>query len=151
MRWALALIAVLGLAAVPAMAAKDGPSKGQVAKADANAKFDKGNAASHTHGGTGKTVKFIPADVSHLNSEEMAKGAILGKIDTERNTKDGLTPGKYSVFIRKPGQKWQVFYCKDDVVVAEAGDVEQNLDNEHKPRFADGGNSIRYYKIKFTF
>jgi hypothetical protein len=152
MRWALALIAVLGLAAVPAaMAAKvkNGPTKGQVAKAGANVKFDKSNAVTHHHS-NGKAVTFVPADVGHLNSEEMAKGAIIGKLETERATKDGLEPGVYRVYIRKPGGRWEIFYCQDDAPVAEASDVEQNLDNEHKPRFADGGNSIRYYKIKFS-
>src|SRR5688500_12135063 len=152
MRWALALIVAVGVMGIPAVNAakpKDAPSKGAVGKAGANTKFEKNNAVTHRHS-TGKTVTFTPADVSHLNTEEMSRGAVIGKIETERNTKDGLTPGTYRVFIRKPGGKWQVFFTQDDQVVAESENVEQNLDNEHKPRFADGGNTIRYYKIKFS-
>lgn len=160
MRWALALIATLMIAGVPAaMAAKkelakkdmkDPPNKGAVSKAADKATFDKKAAASHTFA-NGKTVTFTPADIGHLSQDDLGRGAIIGRLVTEKDTRDGMPAGKYQVYIKKPGNSWQIYYCEDDRPVAQADSVEGGLDNEHAPKFADGGNSIRYWRIKFSY
>jgi len=153
MRWALALIAVLMFgvpAAMAAKGAKNPPGKGAVVKANNKVEFEKEGSIVHTFAG-GKTCKFTPANLSHFNQEEMAVGQIIGKLETARNTKDGLDAGTYRVFIDKPGNTWRVFFLEGDKVVGQSDNVDQGLDNEHKPKFADAGNSIRYWKIKFSY
>jgi hypothetical protein len=151
-RWALAAVVAFGLLSIPAVNAgkpKDGPNKNQISKADARVKFDKNDTVVDRHS-SGKTVKFTPADIGHLNTEELANGAIIGKLETERNTKDGLTPGSYRVYVRKQG-KWQVFFCHEGQTVAQADDVTGNLDGEKKPKFVDGGSALRYGWWKFSY
>jgi len=155
MRWALALIATLMIAGVPAaMAAKkdmkDPPNKGAVAKAGAKATFDKKAMATHTFA-SGKTVTFTPADIGHLSQDDLGRGAVIGRLTTDKETKEGLPAGKYEVYLRKPGGSWQIFYCQDDRPIAQADNVDGGLDNEHEPKFTDGGNSIRYWRIKFSY
>src|SRR4051812_5888091 len=159
MRWALALIAAFMIAGVPAMSAKkelakkdmkDAPTRGAVAKAGDKVTFEKKDAATH-HFANGKSVTFTPADIGHLSQDDLSRGAIIGKIETEKETKEGLAPGTYRVYLRKPGGSWQIFYCQDDRPVAQADNVDGGLDNEHAPKFMDGGNSIRYWRIKFSY
>jgi len=152
MRWALALVAVLIFAVPTALAGKpkNPPGKGAVAKANNKAEFEKEGSASHTFAG-GKSAKFTPANLSHFNQEELAVGQVIGKLETTRNTKDGLEAGTYRVFVDKPGNSWRVYFLKDDAVVGQSENVDQGLDNEHKPKFVDAGNAIRYWRIKFSY
>ncbi|HEV8606489.1 MAG TPA: hypothetical protein VGQ99_14035 [Tepidisphaeraceae bacterium] len=155
MRWAIATIVLLVIAGVPAaMAAKkdmkEAPGKAAVAKAGAKATFQKDNAATHTFA-SGKSVTFVPCDIGHLNEEEFARGAVIGKLELQKGSKDGLEPGVYRVFLRKPGNHWQAFFCQDDKPVACAEDVQAGLDNEHKPKFVDAGTAIRYGWFKFSY
>jgi hypothetical protein len=160
MRWALALIAVLMIGAVPATYAakkdlakkemKDAPGRAAVAKAGAKATFEKDNTATHTWA-NGKSVTFVPCDIGHLKEEEFAHGAVIGKLETEKASKDGLEPGVYRVFIRKPANHWQVYFCQDDKPVAQADEAMAGLDNEHKPKFVDAGTAIRYGWFKFSY
>jgi hypothetical protein len=156
MRKNIAWIAVLLLAFAPAaFAAKGekgdkGPSAAQIAKANERATFDKDNMCAHTNA-KGKKATFCPADIGHLNDEERGKGCIIGKLDTERNTEDGLTPGQYHVYMRREGSKWQIFYVQKDQVIAQAKSVKQNMDNEHKPSFVEAGTRIRYWELQFSF
>jgi len=154
MRWTLALIVMFVIAGVPAALAakkdmKDPPGKAAVAKAGARANFDKEHAATHTYA-SGKSVTFVPCDLGHLNEEELARGAVIGKLELGKGTKDGLEPGVYRVFIRKQGH-WQAFFCQDDKPVACAEDVQAGLNNEHRPKFVDAGTAIRYGWFKFSF
>jgi len=151
MRWILALVAATVLAVPVAMAAKpkDPPKANAVAKAGERATFDKDKACTYKFAGN-KVVKFTPADIGHLNNEERGKGCIIGKLETERDTKGGLKAGTYRVYMRKPGNHWEVFFTRLDDVVDQA-EVDQGLDNEHDPRFMEGGNAIRYFTIKFTY
>ena len=153
MRWFLALTVLFVIAGVPAALAakkdmKDPPGKGAVAKAGAGAKFQKEHAATHTYG-SGKSATFVPCDLGHLNDGELAHGFVAGKLELSKGTKDGLEPGVYRVFIRKQGG-WQVFFCQDDKAVACSEAVQAGLDNEHKPKFVDAGNAIRYAWFKFS-
>ena len=160
MKWALALVATLMMAGVPAAFAakkelakkdmKDPPNKGAVAKASAKATFDKKAIATHTFA-NGRTVTFTPADIGHLSQDDLGRGAVIGRFTTDKDTKEGLPAGKYEVYLRKPGGSWQIFYCDDDRPVAQADNVEGGLDNEHAPKFTDGGNSIRYWRLKFSY
>jgi hypothetical protein len=154
MRWALAVIATLMIAGVPAaMAAKkdmkDAPKPAAVAKAGARATFEKDNAATHTYA-NGKSATFVPCDIGHLNEEEFARGAVIGKLELGKASKDGLEPGVYRVYLRKQGH-WQAFFCQDDKAVACSDEVQSGLDNEHKPKFVDAGTAIRYGWFKFSF
>jgi hypothetical protein len=151
MRWALALIAMFVIAGVPAaMAAKkdmkDPPGKAAVAKADARATFEKEHAAFHA----GRSAKFVPCDIGHLNDGELAHGFVAGKLELGKASKDGLAPGTYKVFIRKQGS-WQVYFCQDDKPVACAEDVQAGLDNEHRPKFVEAGAAIRFGWYKFSY
>ena len=153
MRWALALIATLMLVVVPAALAakkdmKDAPGKTAVIKAGNKATFNKDDSATHTYAG-GKTATFVPCDIGHLNEEQLQNGAVIGKLELTKPTKDGLEPGTYRVFIRKSGH-WQAFFCQDDKPVACSETCEGGLDNEHKPKFVDAGNAIRYGWFKFS-
>ena len=151
MRWALALVAVMIFAIPAAMAAKpkDAPKPNAVAKAGDKVTFDKDKACTYKFAGN-KVVKFTPADIGHLNDEERSKGCIIGKLETERDTKGGLKAGTYRVYMRKPVNHWEVYFAKQDDVVDQA-EVTQGLENEHDPRFMEGGNAIRYFTIKFTY
>ncbi len=153
MRWVLALIATLMLAAVPAAFAakkdmKDAPGRAAVAKAGNKVSFNKDDTVTHVYAG-GKTVTFVPCDIGHFNEEQLQNGAVIGKLELTKSTKDGLEPGTYRVFIRKSGH-WQAFFCQDDKPVACSEVCEGGLDNEHKPKFVDAGNAIRYGWFKFS-
>lgn len=154
MRWALAVIATLMIAGVPAaMAAKkdmkDAPGKAAVAKAGAKSTFEKENSATHTYA-NGKTATFTPCDIGHMNEEELGRGFIMGKLELTKASKDGLEPGVYRVYVRKQG-RWQAYFCQDDKPVACAEDCQGGLDNVHKPQFVDTGTAIRYGWFKFSF
>jgi hypothetical protein len=151
MRWALALIVLFVVAGVPAALAakkdmKDPPGKAAVSKADAKATFEKEHAATHA----GRDAKFIPCDIGHLNDGELAAGFVIGKLDIGKASKDGLAPGTYKVYVRKQGG-WQVFFCQGDKAVGCAEDAQAGLDNEHRPKFVDGGAAIRYGWYKFSY
>ena len=153
MRWAIAIVATLMLAAVPAALAakkdmKDAPGKAAVAKAGNKATFNKDDAVTHAYAG-GKTATFVPCDIGHLNEEQLQNGAVIGKLELTKGTKDGLEAGTYRVFVRKSGH-WQAFFCQDDKPVASAEVCQGGLDNEHKPKFVDAGNAIRYGWFKFS-
>src|SRR6185369_4360089 len=95
---------------------KDWPTANQIEKAAAKVSYDKDKEITHKNAKNQK-ISFVPADIGHMNDEERAKGCILGKLDTDRNTGDGLTPGQYRVYMRKHEGKWQVFFCQKDEAV----------------------------------
>jgi hypothetical protein len=147
------------IAGVPAMSAKkelakkdmkDPPGRAAVAKANDKATFDTKAAATH-HFANGKSVTFTPCDIGHLSQDDLSRGAVIGKLVSERESKEGLAPGMYRVYLRKPGNTWQIFYCQDDRPVAQSDNVDGGLDNEHAPKFVDAGTAIRYWRIKFTY
>ncbi len=164
MRWALALMAALMICTVPAaMAAKpekapekgkkelqDAPGRVAIAKANDKATFQKENTATKEFA-SGKIVRFTPADLSGMNDEEIGHGCVIGILDTERATPDGLEPGKYRVFTRKHGNHWQVFYCQKDDAVMKASDTTNVDGNEHKPKFEESGQRLHYWFLKFSY
>lgn len=128
---------------------KDWPSAGKIDKAGARADYDKDNTAEQRNA-KGQKVIFTPADIGHINDEERGNGCIIGKLDTDRNTSDGLTPGQYRVYLRKHDGKWQIFFCQKDEAVGFSKSVQVIDDNEHKPKFTDAGTRIRYWKLSFS-
>jgi len=161
MRWAFALIATLMIAGVPAaMAAKkdlamkdkdtkDYPRPAAIAKAGDKVIFKKENSVTHTYA-NGKTATFVPCDIG-TNKDEIERGMILGRLELTRNSKDGLEPGLYRVYIRKEGNHWQAFFCQDDKAVGKADECQGGLEGESKPHFMDAGTAIRYGWFKFSF
>jgi hypothetical protein len=159
MRWALALIATLMIVGVPAaMAAKkdlakkdmkDAPGRAALAKAGDKVIFKKDNTVTHTYA-SGKTATFVPCDIG-TNKDEIERGMILGRLELTKNSKDGLEPGVYRVYIRKSGNHWQAYFCQDDRAVAQADDCQGGLEGESKPHFMDAGTAIRYGWFKFSF
>lgn len=159
---ALTVVAVLMASVCQAAARKESPSdrkaaaranwptKGQVAKAEARAegRWDKGDAAKTTF--RGKTVKFVPADISGFNDEQLREGAMLGILDTETESKDGLPPGRYRVFIRKSGG-WEVYFIQNGEPVAKSKQVMGNQESLHEPRFKQGGAAVHYWVLQFDW
>ena len=158
MRRNAAWIGLILLAIVPAAFAakaekgeKGGkPTAKQIDLANSRATFDTDDKIDHTNAKK-KKVTFIPADIGHLNDEERAKGCILGKIETERNTEDGLSPGQYHVYLRREGKKWEIYFCQKGQCVGEAKSIKEGMDNAHKPTFVDAGTRIRYWELQFSF
>ena len=155
MRWAIAVIATLMLAGVPAaMAAKkdkdtkDYPRPAAIAKAGEKVIFKKENSVTHTYA-NGKTATFVPCDIG-TNREEIEHGMILGKLELTKNTKE-LAEGVYRVFIRKEGNHWQAFFCQEDHAIGKSENCEGGLEGESKPHFMDAGTSLRYGWFKFSF
>jgi hypothetical protein len=130
---------------------KDWPTAGQVEKANDHVKeYQKDHKVSHTNA-KGKEATFTPANIGDMNDEERGRGCIIGILDTERDTADGLTPGRYHAYLRKHNGKWQVFFCQKNEAVGFAKDVEHIDDNEHKPKFTSAGTRIRYWELSFSF
>ena len=87
--------------------------------------------------------------VANIKLEASTSSVFLGK----PNLPNGVVKNDVEsiLFLRKPGGSWQIFYCDDDRPVAQADNVDGGLDNEHAPKFTDGGNSIRYWRLKFSY
>jgi len=167
MRWLLVLIAVLMFAGVPgALAAKDKadksgkndkkdihenwPTAKEISRANGRVQFQSDRTTKHEFK-AGKTVKFTPADIGGMNDEERGKGCILGVIDSEADSGDGLKPGRYHVYLRKHENRWQVFFVDKNEAVGFAHHLSQGLDNEHEPKFVESGNELRYWQLQFSY
>ncbi len=92
----------------------------------------------------GETVRFIPANFNHIDEEAQKKGMILGKLQSETESKDGLPAGTYAVFIRKEDASWEVYFTQGGTCVAKSKNVLQNQTVVEKPKFQDAGTAIHH-------
>ncbi len=127
-----------------------GPSAEQIAAAHARAEYSKDDAVTFKFP-SGKKVTFIPANIGHADWDDRAKGVIIGKLESDRKTFDGLEPGMYLAYLCRIEGKWHVYYTEKDHAVGEASFFDDGLDNDHKPSFVDNGTKIRYGKMKFSY
>ncbi len=150
---AIVLVSLMATALVAQAAAKreepKGPSPAQIEKANDKATFAPEDTAVHKVP-TG-SVKFIPAKIGDFNEAQIAKGVILGKLESPHKTVDGLPIGTYHAYVCKEGGEWVVYYCKGTDVVGKAKSIEKVDHTFHKPEFNENGHAIFYWVLKFSW
>lgn len=94
----------------------------------------------------GKKVKFVPARIPQLNSEEeLEEGQIIGVLENELEGEETKLPmGKHNIFVAKVNGEWKGYAESNGEIVAEAARVkiEHHQWGKHKtgkPEFKEEG------------
>jgi hypothetical protein len=146
----MVLVAMVSVGLMGAAAASRGPTAAELDRANAQCELNNENTVTHKYS-SGLELKFVPAKIGDMNDTERARGVIIGKLITPKETPDGLKADTYRAYLCKEGGKWCVYWIQGNKVIAKASSCVVMDDNAHEPRLVENSSKIHYWEVKFSF
>lgn len=130
---------------------KGAPTAKEIDKATNKVSWRTDSKVSASIAGGKGHITFVPADLKHMETANMANGALIGKIDTDHASDEIPAPGQYVVYVEKRGGAWKAFYCQKGEAVSEAKRVKASSHDTHDPEFVSDGHVIRYWILDISW